>query len=88
VKLIIAILNDEDAETSIQNLVEAEFRVTRVASTGGFLRRGSTTMFIGTEEERVEEAIERIREASRSAEKAGQRRGVVFVLNMARFEQL
>jgi uncharacterized protein YaaQ len=87
VKLIIVILNDENAEASIQALVESEFRVTRVASTGGFLRRGITTLFIGTEEERVDEAIERVREACQSAEDH-QQRGVVFVLDMARYEQL
>jgi uncharacterized protein YaaQ len=87
VKLIIVILNDEDAESSIQTLVESDFRVTRVASTGGFLRRGSTTLFIGTEEERVDEAIERVREACQPAE-GNQQQGVVFVLDMARYEQL
>lgn len=86
-KLIIVILNDENAEASIQALVESEFRVTRVASTGGFLRRGSTTLFIGTEEGRVDEAIERVREACQSAEDH-QQQGVVFVLDMARYEQL
>lgn len=88
VKLIIAIMDDEVAEASIQNLIEADYRVTRVASTGGFLRRGSTTMLIGTEEERVDEAIEHIRSASQSSEQDDQRRGIVFVLDMAHYEQL
>jgi uncharacterized protein YaaQ len=86
-KLIIVILNDEEAEASIQTLVEADYRVTRVASTGGFLRRGSTTLFIGTDEERVDAAIERIREARKPSDQ-NQQRGVVFVLDMARYEQL
>lgn len=87
-KLIVAILNDHDTEAVLQVLMEKGFRATRIASTGGFLRRGNTTLLIGTEAERVAEAIDLIREACRAPEDPSQRRATIFVLDVARFEQL
>jgi len=87
-KLIIAILNDADAEEVLRALIEQGFRATRIASTGGFLRRGNTTLLIGLESDRVNSAIELIREACLPPEDKGQRRATVFVVDVARFEQL
>jgi uncharacterized protein YaaQ len=44
-----------------QLLVEAHFRVTEFSSTGGFLRRGSTTLIIGVPATRLEEALSIVR---------------------------
>ena len=45
-----------------QALTGADFRVTRVASTGGLLRRGMTTLLIGLEAEQVDPAIQLLRQ--------------------------
>jgi uncharacterized protein YaaQ len=87
VKLIILILDDEVAEEALRDLIEREFRVTRVASTGGFLRRGNTTLLIGTQDDLVDDALDVIRSIRRDPEKE-QHRTTVFVLDMERFEQL
>lgn len=87
-KMMIVILDDFDAENALRALIEKDFRVTRVASTGGFLRRGNTTLLMGTKTDRVDEAIEIIREACAEPKEEGQSRATVFVLDMARFEQL
>jgi uncharacterized protein YaaQ len=87
-KLIIAIFRKIDCEAVIQALVESDFRVTRVASTGGFLRQGNVTMFIGTEEEKVESALEIIRTNMGDSDRLDQARATVFVLDAAQFEQL
>lgn len=87
-KLIIAIIRDEDSEPVSQALVSAGFRVTRIASTGGFLRRGSTTLMIGVENEKVDEAIERVRESCTPAVEPGLKRATLFVLNVDRFIQI
>jgi uncharacterized protein YaaQ len=88
VKMMIVILDDFDAENALRALIEKDFRVTRVASTGGFLRRGNTTLLMGTKTDRVDEAIEIIREACAEPTEPGKSRATVFVLDMARFEQL
>lgn len=61
-KLVLAIINDEDVQRLISHLNKNGFQVTKLASTGGFLRVGNTTILIGVEEERVEAALEMIRE--------------------------
>jgi len=86
-KLVFAIIRDRDDAAVVQRLVERGYRVTRVASTGGFLRRGNVTLLIGTEAERVQAALDLIRDAC-SPPDPGQHRATVFVLNAAHFEQV
>lgn len=87
-KMLIAILNDQDAEAVLKALIESDFRATRIASTGAFLRRGNSTLLIGLDEERVDAALDLIRENAAEPQQEGQRRATVFVLDVARFEQL
>ncbi len=87
-KLIIAILRDEDSEPVTNALVQAGFRATRIASTGGFLRRGSTTLMVGVEDDKVDEAIQQVRENCPPAEEPGIRRVTLFVLKVDRFIQV
>lgn len=88
-KLILAVLSDEVTENISQELLTSGFRVTRIASTGGFLRRGSTTLMIGVGEDKVEQAIQIMRQNSPSSAETEQHKHVVlFILNVAHFEQL
>ena len=61
-KLVIAIVNDEDANKLLDTLTEQKFRVTKLATTGGFLKAGNTTFLIGTEDEKVDDVIAIIKE--------------------------
>jgi len=87
-KLMMAILIKKDCDPVMQALVKAEFRVTRVASTGGFLRQGNVTLLIGTDEEKVDSALEIIRTNVEDSDRPDQARATVFVLDVAQFEQL
>ena len=53
-KLIIVIVQDDDVSELTDKLTESRFSVTRLASTGGFLKSGNTTLLIGVEKERVQ----------------------------------
>jgi uncharacterized protein YaaQ len=86
-KLIIAILRDADSDSVTQALTAAKFRVTRIASTGGLLRRGVATLLIGLEDEHVESAIQVIRKKTSTSE-AGEKRATIFVVNVDRFVQI
>ena len=57
-KLVIAIIQDEDAFNTMDVLTEKGFGVTKLASTGGFLRAGRTTLLCGVGEERLPELFE------------------------------
>lgn len=56
-KLIIAIVQDDDAGELIDILTDTGFRVTKLATTGGFLKAGNTTLMIGVEQEKVDEVL-------------------------------
>ena len=87
-KMLIVILSDKDCDPVIKALVAEEFRVTWIASTGGFLRRGNSTLLIGTEEERIDQAMEMIRINMRDPDQPGVGRATVFVLNVDRYHQI
>ena len=61
-KMITAIISKKDTGEVCAALTEAGFYFTRMASTGGFLTGGNTTLLIGTEDDRVQRAIEVIRQ--------------------------
>ena len=63
-KLIIAIVNSEDASAVLSELTGQGFSVTKLATSGGFLRAGNVTMMIGVEEEQVQKALSVIEEFS------------------------
>lgn len=52
-KLVFAIIQDYDSERLLRAINDAGLRATRIASTGGFLRMGNTTVMLGVEDEQV-----------------------------------
>ena len=65
-KLIIAIVQDEDSSRLLSKLMQAGFSVTKLATTGGFLKAGNTTLLLGVEDEKTEEAIHLIESVCKS----------------------
>ncbi|MBQ6398931.1 MAG: cyclic-di-AMP receptor [Clostridia bacterium] len=65
-KLIIAVLQDEDSSRLLSKLMKHGFGVTKLATTGGFLRAGNTTLLLGVDEERMQEAIDIIESVCKS----------------------
>ncbi|MBE5773917.1 MAG: hypothetical protein E7337_08280 [Clostridiales bacterium] len=56
-KLIIAIVQDEDASRLVSNLMSEGYGVTKLATTGGFLRSGNTTLLIGVDDDKLQSAM-------------------------------
>lgn len=67
-KLIVAVIQDKDANRLVEALVDRGFRATKLASTGGFLKEGNTTLLIGVEDQQVEPAVEVIKRVCQSRE--------------------
>jgi uncharacterized protein YaaQ len=86
-KMLLAILQDTVADPVTRALLEHGFRVTRIASTGGFMRRGNTTLMVGLEDEQVQDALETIRKAC-PASTGNEKNANIFILNVAHFEQV
>ena len=81
-KLIIAIVKDVDTEAVSNALTSAQFRVTTIASTGGFLRRGLNTLLCGLEDEQVQQALQVIRSSFPPPENPEEKRCTMFVINV------
>lgn len=65
-KLIVAVIQDKDATRLLEALVERGYRATKMASTGGFLREGNTTLLVGTDDEHVDEVVSMVKTVCKS----------------------
>ncbi|MEG0979259.1 MAG: cyclic-di-AMP receptor [Oscillospiraceae bacterium] len=63
-KLLIAIVNKDDTNKVSDGLMDAGFIITKLATTGGFLRSGNTTMIMGVSDEKLDEALNIIKSNS------------------------
>lgn len=93
--LILAILMSEDADAVAGGLLAAGYRLTRLNTAGGFLRRGNVTLLIGVEPDKVDDVLRIIQancrlrtEARPAAEGMPMYSATVFVLEAARTEHL
>jgi len=60
-KLILAMISNDDAQNVIPNLLDDGYSVTTISSTGGFFRAGNTTIMIACEEDKIEQLKEDIK---------------------------
>lgn len=81
-KLMIIIVHDTDSEAVIQELVRQDYRVTRMSSTGGFLRRGNSTLLVGVEDQQVDPVIEVLKKVCPPPKEGNQFRATIFVVDM------
>ncbi|MDR2514659.1 MAG: cyclic-di-AMP receptor [Christensenellaceae bacterium] len=65
-KLIIAIVQDEDATRLVSSLMNEGYSVTKLATTGGFLRAGNTTLLLGVDDEKFQGALDVIEKICKS----------------------
>jgi uncharacterized protein YaaQ len=86
-KLMIVIIRDSDDQNVIQALIQNDYRVTRMASTGGFLRRGNVTLMLGVDSEKVDAVIELLKKVC-SMPETGQSRATIFIVDMPDFVQI
>lgn len=65
-KLMLIIVANEDANKVSKLLLKEKFFVTKLASTGGFLMNGNTTLLVGTENNQVERVVNLVSECSKT----------------------
>jgi len=67
-KMVIAIVQDDDSLELVETLTQKNFGVTKLATTGGFLKSGNTTLLIGVSKEQTQEVIDIITEICKKRE--------------------
>lgn len=65
-KLVTAIIQDEDLPNLLDGLTKTGFRSTVISSTGGFLRSGNSTVLVGVDDHQVGRVVSQIRERCRT----------------------
>ena len=63
-KMILAVIDKDDAPGVISNLSSEGFSITRLSTTGGFLRAGNVTILVGVDDEKTKDVIAIIKEHS------------------------
>ena len=69
-KLILAIIRNKEASTLMDSLIDVGFKVTKISSTGGFLRVGNSTLLLGVDEDKLETAMQVIQKSLQSSTEA------------------
>ncbi|MFC0190350.1 cyclic-di-AMP receptor [Fictibacillus aquaticus] len=65
-KMVVAVVQDKDSNKLADALVDRNYRATKLATTGGFLKAGNTTFMIGVEDHQVEGVLDLIKENCQS----------------------
>ena len=63
-KLVIGIINSDDANDLLAEITKASFQATKLSTSGGFLKMGNVTVLVGVEDEKVDDVIRIIGEHS------------------------
>ena len=94
-KLVVAVVQDQDVSRLMDGLMENGFSATKLASTGGFLREGNTTVLIGVEDDSVDQVVSVVNGACNSCKKPRHGKqdvlvggATVFVLDVEKFEKV
>jgi uncharacterized protein YaaQ len=87
-KMIICILQMSDRDSVAEALNKAGFKVTILPSTGAYFRRGNATMIAGVDADKVESALQIIRDTVKDSDDPGQKRATLFIMNVDQFLQV
>ncbi|MDD7762026.1 MAG: cyclic-di-AMP receptor [Ezakiella sp.] len=57
-KLVVAIVQDADVNSVVNEMTEKKFRLTKLSSSGGFLKAGNTTLLIGVDDDELKNCLD------------------------------
>jgi len=87
-KMIVANIGDTVSSDLSESLIKANYRVTQLAATGGFLRGGATTLMIGVEDDLVQDALEMIRNTIKNHPSYVENVATIYVLKVNKYNRL
>ena len=87
-KMIMAIVENHFSDATSGALIGANLTVTRLASTGGFLREGATTLMVGVEDDELEKALQLIRDQIPDSDDPDKIQATIYVLNVKDFRRV
>ena len=89
-KLMIIIVQDQDSYTLVEDLIEEGYRITKLSSTGGFMKSGNTTILTGVADEIVDDVVAILKEtvSERESEEKNVAMANIFVLPMEEYRKM
>lgn len=87
-KMILAIVENSLSDQTSRALIANKFGVTRLASTGGFLREGATTLMVGVDDDQLESALQVIRDQTPLSEDPNRINATIYVINVKNFRRV
>ena len=87
-KMILAIMEDSDSNAVLETLHHAGYPMTVIDSTGGLLRRGTSTLVAGVNENQVDNVINLINQECSPCVNPIKKRATIMVFNVDHFEQI
>ena len=87
-KMVMAILEDSDSKQVMKSIHQAKFPLTLIDTTGGFLRRGNSTIIAGVPDEQVDVFIDLINQACSPCVNPFKKRATLMVFDVEHFEQI
>ncbi len=87
-KLILAIVTAEAVDPVSSALMERKYSVTHISSVGGFLRRGQSTLVVGIDEAKLQDALAVIRASCKPFSRPETHAATIFVLDASQFIQI
>ena len=87
-KMIMVIVENHYSDATSSALVQSNFRVTRLASTGGFLREGTSTLMVGVEDQQLDTALALIREQIPISDDSNKIHATIYVLKIKDFRRV
>ncbi len=88
-KLIVVIMEDDLSHILSKELLENKISSTKLSSTGGFLKKGNTTMLIGTDEEKEQSILDLIKKVcdENDVESDNESKANIFVMDLEDFKK-
>ncbi len=86
-QLVLVIVSNESSGKLLERLTDWSYRATLISKTGGFLRRGNATLFIGVRSARVDSIIDQIQQVAGAAA-AKDSVATIFVLDISQYERI
>ncbi len=68
-KMVMAVIHDEDSHRLMEALTKGGFMATKLASTGGLLKTGNTTLFVGVEKDKINQVVDIIKDICKTSKK-------------------
>ncbi len=87
-KLIMAILEDAESDSVMRAMHDAGHPLTLIDSTGGLLRRGTSTLIAGVDASDVDKVLELISQECSLRVNPFKKRATIMVFSIDHFEQI